>query len=519
MLQQHLAQLQQTDRQAAQSVVDQMPAAQRFVVGAGQALTDVGRGAKELAMKWGNKLGLVSNQSLAAEQDQLQQDATIDAPLMHTTAATLGGLTADTAVGGLAPEGLLGGVGAGAALGGLQPTTGNGSQLDNALMGGALGGAGDLAGRALGKLAQPIRNVLSDSGASDVQVLRNAGVPLDAAQLTGSRVAQDIKNAAGPTRLVGPSGFQLGQQKAFTRAVLNTIGVADSDLKGAAPEVMNTAARRIGAVLNHIADRNPIKVDAPLLDTLAQIHTAADQEMVPTEAGPIKAQIDNVISRAAANDGKLTGRQFQEIRSSLGRLMTNTTNGSIQHAAGGITTALGDALERQVAPEDAAELSNARAQWRRLRQIQGAIGPDNQVAPNALWNRIDTLRNSNQTVFGRGDQTLVRLAEAGKNILGKAVSNRGILKDLIGLSAGGYLGNEHGGHGTLGALAGVAAMEGLSPMAARAVVESSAGRAWLERVANSRMLAATVVPGLGRAGQAIGAGLGGVAASPDPYPH
>lgn len=517
VLQQHLANLRQIDQQAAQSVVNQMPAAQRFVVGAGEALTNLGRGATELAEKWGNKLGLVSSKTLAAEQQQLQQDATIDKPLMSTTSGMLGGLAADTAVGGLAPEGMLGAVGAGAALGGFQPTTGSGSQLDNAVMGGALGGAGEVAGRALGRLMQPVRNVLSDSAASDVQVLKDAGVPLNAAQSTGSRVAQDIANAAGPTRMLGKSGFQIGQQKAFTRAVLNTIGVADADLKGATPGVMNAAARRIGGVLDDIADRNPIKVDAPLLDTLAQIHTAADQEMVPTEAGPIKAQIDNVISRAAANDGKLTGAQFQEIRSSLGRLAANTTNGSLQHAADGIRVALGDALERQVAPEDAAALSNARNQWRRLRQIEGAVGPDNQVAPGALWNRIDSLRNSNQTVFGRGDQVLVQLAQAGKNILGNAATKGGLVKDFIGYEAGRTLGDHYGDHPVMGGLAGLAAAEGLTPLAARTVVESAAGRAWLERIANSRALAATAT-GIRTASPALGAGLAGSILAPSGAP-
>ena len=488
--------------------------ADNFVAGVGKSFADIGRGAKELAEKWGNKLGMVSNQHLSQYQAQLAQDQQQDAPLMATTAGKVGDLTGNIAMGAVFPEeaGLAGAVGGGAALGGLQPTTGNGSQTENAVIGGLGGLAGDVAGRVAGRVVQPIRNVLDDSRLQAVQLLRNAGVPLDLAQATGSRTAATLKNVASDAPFVNASTFPHVQQAAFNNAVLKTFGASGTK---ATPAVMDTAARRIGAIFDDIATRNPVAVDSPLLDDLANVHEAAGRELSAADAAPIKAQIENVIDKAASNGGNLDGKAYQNIRSSLGRLSTNSPNGSIRHFAGELRSGLDDALQRSVSPQDLDSLTNARRQYRAMKQTEDGIQNDtDDISPAALANAIDRKANASQSVYGRGDQTLVQLANAGKLMLGKGTANSGTTRRLLG-----YVATAEGANALYRVARGqsidsnsmmeAAIAGGFAPMAARAIVESPAGREWLTRWASSQVAERAAGAAL-TAGRRIGAGVGGM---------
>lgn len=481
-----------------------------FDAGAGKAFMDVGRGAKELLLRWGNKLGVVSGQHLAAYQRQLGQDQQQDAALMSTTGGKLGDLAGNVAMSAVAPEeaGLTGAVASGAATGGLQPTTGNQSQLQNAVIGGLGGAAGDIGGRVLGRVAQPIRNVLDDTRLQALQLLRANGVPVDVAQATGDKLAQTLKNAATDSPFINESKFPHIQQQAYNAAVLRTFG---GDGTKATPAVMDRADRRLGAIFDDIASRNPVTVDQPLLDDLADIHTAADRELSATDAAPIRAQIDNAIDKAAGNDGKIDGKAYQNIRSSLGRLAQGNRNGSVSHFAVEIRGALDDALQRSVSPDDLDTLMRARTQYRAMKQVEGAIqsGTDD-ISPAALANSIDTKANASQSVYGRGDQTLVRLANAGKVILGKGTANSGTTRRFLGYMATGI------GADAIYRLARGQALDkdemmeaaiagGFAPLGARALVESPAGRRWLTKWADSQ-IASRAAQGLLRSGRVLGSG-------------
>jgi hypothetical protein len=147
-----------------------------------------------------------------------------------------------------------------------------------------------------------------------------------------------------------------------------------------------------------------VNVDNQLLNDLANTHSAVDRELPATEAAPIKAQIDNVINMASANGGKLDGRAYQNITSSLGRLSRGTPNGSVRYFAGDIRSSLDDALQRSVASQDFDTLTTARSQYRAMKQTQDAIqtGTDD-ISPTALASAIDTKANASQSVYGRGN--------------------------------------------------------------------------------------------------------------------
>ena len=477
--------------------------------GVGVSIDNTLRGAKQLAMQAGHKVGLVSDQSLAANQAQVDAARREAAPYLATTGGKVGNLAGDVAQAALLPgEGALGAIGGGAALGGLQPTGGDDSglakHLENAALGGLAGAAGDVGGRVVGRVIQPIRNVLDSARLQALQTLRQAGVPLDLAQATGSRVADWLKGVAGS---VSPT-FSRTQQDAYNGAVLRTFGETATK---ASADVMQRAENRIGAVFDDIAARNPVALDQPLLTTLADLHKATEMTLSGAEAAPVKAQIDNIINKASAN-GSIDGSAYQAIRSSLDRLSKNPSQ-SMADFARDIRSGLDDALERQASPQDLASLQTARQQYRAMKQTQqGIVRGTDDVDPSALARAIDTNRNAGQSVYGRGDQRLVQLANAGEMVLG-----RGSSKLLAAGTVAGAAGLDTLYHYATGKpvspaeMAGIAGMAGFGPSAARAIVESQAGRAWLQRWAGSQ-IASKAAAAAGQAGRRIGAGAGGYAA-------
>lgn len=484
-----------------------------FVPGVGKALVDVGRGAKELALKWGNKLGAVSNQHLSAYEQQLAQDRELDAPLMNTTGGKVGELTGNVAMAAVAPEeaGLAGAAGMGAALGGLQPATQGESQTENALVGGIGGIAGAGVGKVAGKLIQPIANVLDNSRLQAVQLLRQAGVPLDVSQATGSGIARALKTVSKEAPLLSPSKFGDVQQAAYNNTILRSFGASGTK---ATPTVMDGAARRIGAVFDDIASRNPVTVDSPLLDDLANLHDQAGRELSATDAAPIHAQIDNVIAKAADNGGRLDGSQYQNIRSSLGRLSTSP-NGSVAHFAGQIRSSLDDALERSASGQDLDALMTARRQYRAMSQAAEAIDEAHDFNPSALYNVMGRKSNAAQSVYGRGDQTLQQLADAGKLVLSPGRGSTPLVRPLLTYGLFGGAGDivyrlARGQSIDKNDLTGVAITAGLAPMAARALTESPAGREWLTKWANSTIAKRVASRAVTLGGQ-LGAGAGATA--------
>lgn len=187
--------------------------------------------------------------------------------------------------------------------------------------------------------------------------------------------------------------------------------------------------------------------------------------------GVFNKHVGNILNKMGS-DGTISGPAFQQLRTGLGTL-SNSTDSGVKFYGGQIADALNNALDRSVSPEDADALALARTQYRRLKQIEPAINPDDTISPGKLFNGIDTKRNAGQLIYGQGDQQLLRLAQAGKNILGERTPNSGTPQRIAAMPAtGGAIGataelaEGHPEEAGKGALYGV-----LAPLAARTILE------------------------------------------------
>lgn len=462
------------------------------LAGAGKAFVDTGRGIKQIATLIGRKMGIESDQDLARVQAEVDAAKSQDAPLMRTTAGTLGNVGGQAALLAVAPEGLGGAATGSALLAGAQPVATGESRGAN-VVGGALGGAaGYGAGKLVGKIVQPVSTTLSEAAQSAVARLRGEGIPLDLAQQTGSKGAQTLKNVVADNPLVGHSELPEQQSKAFTRAVLRRIG-ADSDTADSG--TMGDAKARIGGVFDDIASRNPIQFDDVLQHELTQAHAGASSELSEAQMRPINAQINTILDKAADNGGAIDGKAYQNIKTSLDRISQGSDQ-AVGHWARQVRTALDNGLQRSVSPEDLSALTQARSQYRAMKQIEGAIGDNDQISPAKLANAIDTKSNAAQTIYGKGDQDLYRLAVAGKNVISNTKTpNSGTAQRLAGMAllggAGGeglnaLTGGEHTGR-DVGLGAGIALG---APYAARAALENPKAVNFLAGLANNKAAAA-----------------------------
>ena len=315
-----------------------------------------------------------------------------------------------------------------------------------------------------------------------VKTLDDAAVPLTAGQRLGSETLQGIE---ARTRRGGE--IKAAQPKAFTRAVLRTVGVtADA----ATPEVLDDAARIIG----HKFDDALGGVDiATTPDVMRKMSDALEEykSLAPTtQAPPLFENINRELFRAHAGGAAIPATTAKVWRSRLSKL-TRSPDAATRDAAVMAMDALDDAFNAAVTkagrPEAVANLAEARGQWRNLLAIEKAASragaSDGIISPQQLRNIVVQQVGPRAYSHGRGGD-LVDLARASDEIRPLPTVREGGMRGVSGVDAlggggvGAAIGSALGGPGgaALGALTGAAA-----PMVGREMMMAPAVQRYLVR--------------------------------------
>jgi hypothetical protein len=448
----------------------------KFMAGAGKSVVDTGRGLKQLGIE---ALGLFNGGEEADKyRAQMSQVQAQDADLMGTgagiagniagTLATtmipagalskVGGVTGAAARGFINPQTIRGAMAGGAALGAMQPVGTEGSRLANAGIGAAASGAGQALIKGIGRVAQPIKNALSPVDQKAVDTLKAAGVPLDAAQASGSQRAMQLKRFLGdnPLTAAGQTAQHEKTAAGFTRAALKEIGesadVADE-------QILGDATRRIGKVFDDIANRNPIQVDNRLLTGIADVADQATKELESAQAAVIVRQADEIIDKGAT--GAINGNAYQNLKSTLDRI-SGGPNQQIGNMARQLRKQLDDALQRSASNADYVALKTARKEYGNLQSIIQAVNPDGTVSPAKLYNamNVKAFGQKKAMATGIGQKDLAKLAKAGKRVIPDRMPNSGTTpRAALQLLLPGAIGAGYGAAqgGDVGDIAGYAA--------------------------------------------------------------
>ncbi len=489
---------------------------ENFFAGMGQGAVSLGRGAKQIIdapaqwleskfpgiSKWSQtSLGMPSAaQSAAQTNTDVSEAKTLDEPLLETKAGlagSIGGNIAPTMLGagGLAAAGS--GVGrvllnpttykaaaaAGALQGALQPVTEDESRMANTAIGTVAGMGGNAAVKVVGRIAQPVAQIASAAHDKAVSVLEAAGVPLDAAQRTGSAFLNKLRSSFSDNPFTAGAQADLisSQKGAFNKAVLGTIG---EDSAAATPEVMGRAADRINGVFKDVLERNNVAVNDSTLARLGSVQQRALEE----EKKPVSA-LANRFMDAVGDDGTVPGQIAYGVKKDLDRLASSSDSTLAFHAKQ-LRSTIMDAINGSLNDADRAAFAEARGQFANMKKIEGTIDREGSgdISPAKLANVFAQKQNRNTSIYGRGPQELFDLAQAGNMLLPDKTPNsgsvaRGIMQATLPLVIGGAEGYRasQGEGGALEHGLGTMAAAFAAPRAAQAIMNNPATARYLSQ--------------------------------------
>ena len=425
---------------AAQSPTNGMSNYDLAMAGAGKAQYDIKRGVQQLI---GTK-GIQGEIDSAASQDKALMgtvpgaggyiggsiaDMVIPVGMAGKAAQAAGLARTGAALTSIAnPAGYGAAAASGALQGALQPVETGGSRTLNTAGGAAGGLIGNAAVRVGGELTGMAADKLGDSASRAVKALTEAGVPLDAAQRTGSMLWNRAKIMLGDNPLTAGAqrDFADLQQKAINKAFLSTVG---ETANAATPDVMSRAMKRLGDTYDGIASRTQIPYDN-VEEPLSHVLNNARLTLNDAQFGVISRNVDDILNKASQNGGHINGEQFQNIKKTMDRLSAGGDS-DVAEVARDIRQTMNDGLLKsaQDAGNDADVqlLKKTNQQWRNMRTIEGAIDKQGSgdISPARMATIMNQKANRSVSIYGKGDTSLSDLAQSANELLTSHTPNSG----------------------------------------------------------------------------------------------
>jgi hypothetical protein len=346
----------------------------------------------------------------------------------QTNAGLAGNVVGDIGQAVVLPGGTLVKTGlSGMALGAAQPVTEGESRIANAVGGGAAGLLGQAGVNVLGRIAEPVVKNLSKQAEKSIQALKDAGVPLDLAQETGSKVMGWAKRLTSDNPFTGArnQAFEEAQNNAYTRAISKTMG---EDAERITPEVLKNAKTRLGDNYDYLFDNNGVRVTRSFQKDLSELRDASEKVMPEGQKG-ITNIVNDILEKSKTNMGHLDGKQYQAIKQQLSAM--EAQGGTAGHYAGELReklfAGLSDTIEKLGNPKDLELLKITNKQYGNMKKIEDIAlkDADGHVSASKLYNSLTT--KSKRNSFYQDDPELAKLATAGKSVLPEKMPNSGTI--------------------------------------------------------------------------------------------
>jgi hypothetical protein len=344
---------------------------------------------------------------------------------------------------------------------------------------------GDVAGGGAARLGSRLITpfpINADRQAMNATMAAN-GVDLTAGQKTGSNTLKYAESELGGG---AAQNMTEQQRQQFTSAALSRAGISADR---ATPEVIDKAFTDLGNQFGTLAAGNTLIPDRQLGSDLQSAVNTYKNTVSPSNQAPI---VDNTINDIIgyARSGQLTGEQYQDLRSRLGRVASQTTDGELKTALMGVQGALDSSMERSIAqnnPQMLGDWQQTRADYKNLIALSNAAnGPGEASAMGlitpAKLRQAAVSQNARAYVRGKGD--LSDLARAGNATMTplpqSGTAPRTAVRNLFAgpMAIGGALLGQHAGGDILSGMAGAAA-GGALPMVAGKAIMSGPGQAYL----------------------------------------
>lgn len=350
-----------------------------------------------------------------------------------------------------------------------------GEATDSPLLGAATAMAVPVGAGMAQRAAAPVRSSLAPEQARLADVAASEGIQLTPGQITGSRPLQAMESVFGTLPLTsGPQrAIQQGQSKSFNRAVLSRAGI---DADTATPEILDAAAKRLGAQFEDLSAKTMVAFDDDFLKSLNRVSERYANKL-PTNVKPI---VDSYVNDLGQFAEGMPGAAYQQARSDLTRQAKAVTNSDpmLSNTLRGIRDALDDAAERSLAPELRQAWQDVRRQYGNLKTVEKAMSTTTagaaagDISPTQLSLAVKQGGN-----YARGGGDLNELSRVGATFLRDPVNNSGTAERMLMASL------LSGGAGAAGVgvnpLAGAATF--LAPRAAQMAYNTGPVQNWLTK--------------------------------------
>jgi hypothetical protein len=246
--------------------------------------------------------------------------------------------------------------------------------------GGAFAGGklGELGGKAIGRIAQPIRDVASDAVSKAQELFSRYGANPLPSQLTGSAPLAWAESVASKLPGGGPVRAAVAdQQTALNKAYLSAMG---GDGARATPEAVSAAMRNTGSKFETIPAGQSVALDAKVGDKLSSIESDYMKNLSPDQKGIVQTYLDEI--RGAGDS--IPGEIYQKWRSRISARAAGTQDSELKGALTGIYKTLDDAFNRSATGTAAADYATARAQYSTGKKLGGLASVGGDVSPARL---------------------------------------------------------------------------------------------------------------------------------------
>jgi len=367
-------------------------------------------------------------------------------------------------------------LGQGALMGATAPTgdakSNLGSNAVNALTGTVSSGLGYGAGKVITGIAKPIGNQLTEVGKAGIRKLEESGIPLSAAQKTGSKAlaALEATFSALPMTSGAQGRIYAKQREAFTKAALKEAGI---DASTASREVIEAASKKFGDEYKALASKNVMNIDEPLLENVAKIYQEAASGRLGQDASNLVKSVSEDIYNSG---GRISGEVYQKTRS----LLTQKAQGAKDSFDAGLMKQLRNeldaAFERSLPESQRGVMAGINKRYQAFKPIQKAM--ESSKAEGLKTGNIDPTTLYNNVEVGA---PLSKLSDAAAGHLRQTIPDSGTAQRLFmqnALTGAGVAGAGYGGATDNNwALAGGLALAG--PKGAQMLYNSKAGQKYL----------------------------------------
>jgi hypothetical protein len=294
----------------------------------------------------------------------------------------------------------------------------------NILKGTGLGAAGQAGANIIGHGLRPVQSQLPAGQQQLAQRAQALGIPLDLADLTGSRPLKTIRSVLldMPLTADAQAAAQTGKQNAFNRAVGDTFGSPADKLT---PDVLQTARNRIGGEIGNIANRNNLNAQGTtLLNDLGQAQAEVNRFGMPEVTRVVNNRIDDLLSKVDAN-GMIPGQAYREFDSAIGRTLRTTTNGDLRNYLGEVRHAARNAMDQSISQADQQAWQQARREYANLMTVAplAAKTAEGDVSGRGLLGAVSNANRSTFPFGGGGD--LGELGRIGRSFVMDPIQNSG----------------------------------------------------------------------------------------------